>query len=161
MNKLGFGGGCHWCTEAVFQSILGVTSVQQGWIGSLPPYDSLSEAVLVSFDDRISFERLIEIHLLTHSSTSNHSRREKYRSAIYYLNEIDEALITDSIRRIGDRESLTFITQALPFQQFQLNREDFLDYYQRNKTAPFCEAYIHPKLALIREKFASEARTDF
>ncbi|WP_317040044.1 peptide-methionine (S)-S-oxide reductase [Flavobacterium tructae] len=86
MNTIGFGGGCHWCTEAVFDFFKGVTNVQQGWIKSEAPDDTFSEAVLVDFDSRIiPLEVLIEAHLITHSSTSNHSMREKYRSAIYFF----------------------------------------------------------------------------
>ena len=48
MKKIGFGGGCHWCTEAIFQALNGVESVEQGWISSLNPYDTFSEAVIVS-----------------------------------------------------------------------------------------------------------------
>ena len=50
MKKIGFGGGCHWCTEAIFQALNGVESVEQGWISSLNPYDTFSEAVIVHFN---------------------------------------------------------------------------------------------------------------
>ena len=87
VETIGFGGSCHWCTEAIFQSLIGVETVQQGWISSKPPNETLSEAVLVSFNpNQISIEILIEVHLLTHSCTSEHSMRGKYRSAVYYLN---------------------------------------------------------------------------
>ena len=84
MDKIGFGGGCHWCTEGVFQSLIGVNHVDQGWISSEVPNDNYSEGVIVNFDPQvISLHVLVEIHLLTHSSTSNHSMRDKYRSAVY------------------------------------------------------------------------------
>ncbi len=86
LEKIGFGGGCHWCTEAVFQSLKGVEKVEQGWIASEGEASTLSEAVIVHFDtSQISLVLLIEIHLLTHESTSEHSMRKKYRSAIYYF----------------------------------------------------------------------------
>lgn len=161
MNQIGFGGGCHWCTEAVFQSLRGVLKVEQGWIASTPPNDVLSEAVLVTYNEEIELHDLVEIHLLTHSSANDHSMRSKYRSAIYYFNNSDADLIKATIRNLSLKNDLHYITQALPFDRFELNAESFLNYYQRNKTAPFCETYIHPKLTLIKEKFASKARANF
>ena len=87
--KIGFGGGCHWCTESVFQALEGVVKVEQGWIASVNENDSFSEAVIVHFDaDLIDLSVLIEIHLNTHSSTSDHELRTKYRSAVYTFSEI-------------------------------------------------------------------------
>ncbi|MBL4648343.1 MAG: peptide-methionine (S)-S-oxide reductase, partial [Aureispira sp.] len=88
ITKIGFGGGCHWCTESVFQSLIGVQKVDQGWIASVNENESFSEAVVVHFDsDLIDLEILIKIHLHTHSSTSSHPMRKKYRSAVYTFAE--------------------------------------------------------------------------
>jgi peptide-methionine (S)-S-oxide reductase len=153
MNKLGFGGGCHWCTEAVFQSLNGVVEVQQGWIASTPPNQEFSEAVIVHFDDTISLEALVEIHLLTHSSTNNHTMRKKYRSAVYYFSETDHDIIKNKIERLSLAHDVFYITESLPFKDFKMNSDTLLNYYLKNKTAPFCENYINPKLELIRKKF--------
>ena len=73
MKKVGFGGGCHWCTEAVFQSLIGVVRVDQGFIAPKSALNSFSEAVLVYFDERIiSLDDLLLIHVYTHESTKNH-----------------------------------------------------------------------------------------
>lgn len=89
MRKVGFGGGCHWCTEAVFQSLVGVIKVEQGFIAPLEVRNAFSEAVVVHFNqDEIGLKNLIEIHLRTHNSTSAHSMRDKYRSAIYAFDEV-------------------------------------------------------------------------
>ena len=72
-NKIGLGDGCHWCTEGVFESLLGVACVNQGWIASNGKNSDYSEAVEVYFDPTvISLSELIEIHLHTHASRSNH-----------------------------------------------------------------------------------------
>lgn len=77
-EKIGFGGGCHWCTEAVFNALSGIINVQQGFIKSPAPNDYFSEAVIVEFEpNEIPIETLIEIHLRTHSSTSDHKMRKK------------------------------------------------------------------------------------
>jgi len=51
VGRIGFGGGCHWCTEAIFESLRGVQRVQQGFACSHPPAEQYSEAVLVDFDN--------------------------------------------------------------------------------------------------------------
>ena len=91
MHRIGFGGGCHWCTEAVFESIKGVQKVEQGFITPEGEEDSFSEAVIVHYDpSQIALKDLIEIHLWTHKSTSEHSMRGKYRSAVYAFDQASE-----------------------------------------------------------------------
>ena len=93
-DKIALGGGCHWCTEAVFQHLKGVDRVEQGYVSSDGMHSTFSEAVIVHFEPQmIPLAKLIEIHLYTHNSTSNHSFRKKYRSAVYYLNEAQKTNI--------------------------------------------------------------------
>ena len=83
-HKIAFGGGCHWCTEAVYKSLKGIISVEQGFLASDGEESSFSEAVIVSYEPSdISLEDLILIHLYTHKSTSDHSMRNKYLSLIH------------------------------------------------------------------------------
>lgn len=160
MNKIGFGGGCHWCTEAIFQDLQGVEKVEQGWIASVAPNDAFSEAVIVHFNDDIDMDTLIEVHLLTHSSGKAHSMREKYRSAIYYFDAGGKIAIERRILQLSSKNNLTYITRPLAFSRFRKNTENQLNYYLKNKEAPFCRTYISPKLALIREKFAGQTYRD-
>ena len=125
LKKVGFGGGCHWCTEAVFQHVEGVVKVEQGWISSTKPYDKLSEAVIVYFNDTVSLEKLIEIHLATHSSKSSHSMREKYRSAIYFFEEE----IKVCANKYLDSKEDSIITKILPFVAFKASRSAITNYY--------------------------------
>ncbi|WP_282180204.1 peptide-methionine (S)-S-oxide reductase [Maribacter stanieri] len=86
LYKVGFGGGCHWCTEAVFMFLRGVTKVAQGFISPKENIEDFSEAVIVHFNPNIiALEDLVAIHLDTHRSTQNHSMRNKYRSGIYFF----------------------------------------------------------------------------
>lgn len=151
MAKIGFGGGCHWCTEAVFQSIGGVEKVAQGWISSFGADDSLSEAVLVDYiPETVSEHRLIQIHLHTHSATSNHQMRQKYRSAVYFFSETQGVDAQQSIEKLQVEFDEKIITRALPFHSFKLNEESFLNYYNKNPEAPFCKRHIIPKLKSIK-----------
>jgi hypothetical protein len=85
---MGLGGGCHWCTEAVFQAPRGVSNVAQGFIRAPAPNEAWSEAVIVTFDpSEIDEKTLIDIHLRTHASTSPHKFRGKYRSAVYVFDD--------------------------------------------------------------------------
>lgn len=161
MNKIGFGGGCHWCTEAIFQALKGVDHVEQGWITSTSPFDTFSEAVIVHYNEDIDLDTLIEVHLLTHSSASAHSMRYKYRSAVYYFDEADKDNAESIISELALKNNINYITQTLPFVEFRLNTESHLNYYKNNKQGPFCKTYIDPKLTAIRKKFGRQLRSDF
>src|SRR3954452_6850355 len=142
-HKIGLGGGCHWCTEAVFLSLKGVQQVEQGWIASQPPYDAFSEAVVVTYDTAIiTLADLIAIHLHTHASTSNHSMRHKYRSAVYWFNAAEELLIKKIIVGLQSHFSNPIITQVLPFSNFKLSLPHYRNYYYANPEKPFCTLYI-------------------
>ena len=153
--KIGLGGGCHWCTEAVFQQLRGITTVEQGFIKSTPPHDAFSEAVLINYDDSIiSTVDLIEIHLCTHSSASDHAMRGKYRSAVYYFPETGEQQIKQSLEAAILRHGQDAITQALPFVEFSASADKYQNYFKRHAGKQFCSSYIDPKLNLLRDKYA-------
>ncbi|RZJ82982.1 MAG: peptide methionine sulfoxide reductase [Chryseobacterium sp.] len=153
VEKIGFGGSCHWCTEAVFQSIRGVVGVEQGWI-SPSGSSQFSEAVLVNFDPHsIDLSVLVAIHLHSHSSTSSHSMRQKYRSAVYVFSERQGDHVMKAIMGLKHEFDGELITQILSFGSFKLNSEEFLDYYATDPRRPFCKNYIEPKLKLLLERF--------
>jgi len=154
IRKTGFGGGCHWCTEAVFSALKGVVSVQQGWIASDSKNSSFSEGVIVEYDtDNITQDVLIAVHLYTHSSTALHSMRDKYRSAVYTFNEADTNQAKEAIANLQADFDVPIITAVLPYADFKLNREDSLNYYFSDPERPFCENYINPKLKLLLKQF--------
>ena len=157
-NKIGLGGGCHWCTEAVFQSLIGVQKVEQGFIASEGKNHPFSEAVIVHFNSsQISLKDLIEIHLYTHKSTSEHSMRSKYRSAIYFFTPDQKE---ESIKILKDLQSdfqKRIITKVIPFCNFKESDELFQNYYYSNPEKPFCETHINPKLSLLLQQFSQVA----
>ncbi|MDP9412594.1 MAG: peptide-methionine (S)-S-oxide reductase [Pseudomonadota bacterium] len=154
MPTIGFGGGCHWCTEAVFAALHGVERVEQGFIRSDAPDDSFSEAVVVTFQpDKIWLRSLVEIHLRTHSSTSNHSKRGKYRSAVYVMNENQAEAARRLLAEVGREFDPPLVTRVLPFRGFRASDERFQRYAEKNAGRAFCTTYIDPKLALLRNKF--------
>ena len=152
-EKIGFGGGCHWCTEGVFSVLNGVLKVDQGWIASTYPNDWLSEAIIVTFDPEIiSLKELFQIHLLTHSSTSNHSMRKKYRSAIYTFNELQTESSMEILEMISEEEKTKFVTKVLPFSHFKKSEESFQNYFLKQPEKAFCKTYIHPKIKAIQAR---------
>lgn len=155
ISKIGFGGGCHWCTEAVFQSLLVVEKVEQGFVASTKPNNSFSEAVIVHFNSKcITLNTLIEIHLLTHSSKSSHFMREKYRSAIYTFDNGQQEAANSLMVKFQKKFNDELITKVLPFKYFEPSKENFINYYFENPGKPFCETFISPKLKLLLRQFS-------
>ncbi|MCM4158904.1 peptide methionine sulfoxide reductase [Antarcticibacterium flavum] len=161
LERAGFGGGCHWCTEAVFQRLKGVEKVEQGFIASIGKASSFSEAVIVHFDPGvISLDRLILIHLHTHSSSSLHRFREKYRSAIYTFSEEQEKQAGKILARHQKEFNHTLITRILPFREFRPSGEEFRNYYLQDRHKPFCRTYIEPKLEILSADFSENVKME-
>ncbi|AUC85331.1 peptide methionine sulfoxide reductase [Polaribacter sp. ALD11] len=157
--KIAFGGGCHWCTEAVFQSLIGVEKVEQGWVSSTEKNHTFSEAVVVLFNlEKIDLKTLIQIHLLTHKSTSNHSMRTKYRSAVYYFTHQQKEESLKIVEKLQPNFKDKIITKVLEFKDFKPSTKEFQKYYQSNPSKPFCKKYIDPKLKFILSNFSEYSK---
>lgn len=154
VKRIGLGGGCHWCTEGVFNSLAGVTKVDQGWISSRAPEEAFSEAIIAHYNPHeISLSVLIQIHLRTHSSTSMHSMRDKYRSAIYTFDDADLLLSQKIVEHLAEDFEDPIITRVLPFEAFKSSPEKYQDYFSKHGEAPFCQTYIRPKIGILKTKF--------
>jgi peptide-methionine (S)-S-oxide reductase len=154
MQRIGFGGGCHWCTEAVFQALIGVARVEQGFIAAPPPNDTLSEAVIVTFDpDTIPLTALIAVHMATHSATSTHGLRHRYRSAIYCTDAAMADAAQTALADLAQQTGARFVTKALQLVRFVRSDPRYHNYYATNPERPFCQTHIDPKLARLRQEF--------
>jgi|TARA_R110002020_G_scaffold427958_1_gene637380 peptide-methionine (S)-S-oxide reductase len=157
IHKIAFGGGCHWCTEAVYKSLKGIISVEQGFVASDGEESSFSEAVIVSYEPSdISLEDLILIHLYTHKSTSDHSMRTKYRSAIYTFGPLDVERSTLALHKFQENFEKPLVTKVLSFREFKISDKAFQNYYYKNPYKPFCKTHIAPKIKLLLLKFADK-----
>jgi len=153
-QRIGLGGGCHWCTEAVFHNLCGVQHVAQGFIRSIAPNDNHSEAVVVDFDStEISLAVLIEIHLHTHASTSMHRMRKKYRSAIYYFDQTQAVEVENILQRLQAEFERPLVTRSLPFAEFKSSDNRYHNYLDTRQHTTFCRRYIEPKLDLLRQHY--------
>lgn len=159
--KLGLGGGCHWCTEAVFQTLAGISNVEQGFVRSDPPNHAWSEAVLVTFDPvALPMEVLIEVHLRTHSATSHHKMRGKYRSAVYTYDAGTGVRVSQILHDLQKHFDEPLVTKVLTLSAFRASDERFQNYYLNGPERPFCKTYIDPKLSLLRRDYAANLRKD-
>ncbi|CDF80738.1 peptide methionine sulfoxide reductase MsrA [Formosa agariphila KMM 3901] len=161
-DKIAFGGGCHWCTEAVFQSLKGVRLVEQGYVSSFNDNASFSEAVIVYYNPKeISEDILLEIHLHTHNSRSNHSMREKYRSAVYVFSEGQEHRLQNELNRFQNQFDNRLVTKIYWFNQFESSRESIRNYYLKNPEKPFCKRFINPRLSFLLEHYSGFIKPSF
>ncbi len=159
IEKIAFGGGCHWCTEAVFQALIGVEMVEQGWVSSTNEDDSFSEAVIVHFNQKkIPLSTLIKVHLRTHKSTSAHSMRGKYRSAIYTFYDKQMKASNEILNELQPTFKDKIITKIIPFKSFKPSQKQFQNYYKKNPEKPFCKTYIDPKLTVLRNEYSNYFR---
>lgn len=151
---IGMGGGCHWCTEAVFAQLRGVASVEQGWIASVAPDDAPSEAVRLAFEpNAVPLDVLIEVHLRTHAATSDHAMRTKYRSAVYVTGDEQGGAAEAALSRLQAGFGRPLVTRVLPLVRFEASPSAYRDYHATRPDAPFCRTHIDPKLAAMRERW--------
>ncbi|WP_245699430.1 peptide-methionine (S)-S-oxide reductase MsrA [Flavobacterium noncentrifugens] len=177
-RKITFGGGCFWCTEAIFGQLKGVEKVESGYSGgniSNPTYREVcsgmtghAEVIEITYDpDEISFEDLILIHLSTHNpTTSNRQGADvgtQYRSIIFYRNADEKQRAIDVLKEMQPSFGENIVTQIALFEQFYKADSDHQDYYANNPEAQYCEVVIHPKLQkfriLYKEKIKSEKQS--
>ncbi|MGF1703156.1 peptide-methionine (S)-S-oxide reductase [Photobacterium makurazakiensis] len=154
IQRAGFSGGCYWCIEAVFQSLIGVSSVQQGWI---KPINGLSytEGVLIDFSpDKVSLEVLIAVHLHTHDCTSSHALRYRYPSGVYVMNEAQRTVAKRAMALNQADFSMPLLTRVYDFGDFKLSKETLWNYYYSDPNKPFCQSRINPKLQLLLMRFS-------
>ena len=160
LQQIALGGGCHWCTEAVFQALKGVVQVEQGYVSSTGVNTAFSEGVIVHFNaEVIPLATLIEIHVHTHKSTSAHSFRAKYRSAVYTFSPNQKTEAAAILQNLQPDFNHELITQVLPFAAFKASRKSLQEYYFSNPKKPFCERYIQPKIQLLLDTYQNQVNT--
>ena len=165
-----FAGGCFWCTESIFQRVVGVTEVIPGYMGGHiknPAYREVcngntghTETVKVIYDQGIiSYSELLEIFFLTHDPTTLNRQGNdvgtQYRSAIFY-NDLDEKkqieLCINRLQKEGYFENpiITEINSQYPFYEAESEHHD---YYNQNTEQPYCQFVITPKIKKFKSIF--------
>lgn len=172
-KKVVFGGGCFWCTEAMFRELDGVIEVKSGYSGGKvdnPTYREVcygktghAEVIEVTYDPEIiHFEDLIIIHMTTHDPTTLNrqgaDRGTQYRSIIFYENDEERKITEEVISEVKKAYKDEIVTEVVPFEKFFEAEPDHQDYYNRNSEAGYCQAVINPKLAKFRKIFNKHLR---
>lgn len=162
------GGGCFWCTEAIFNEIEGVRRVISGYSGGAtanPSYEQVStgtsghaEVVQVYFDpDVISFKEILQVFFATHDPTSPNSQGAdvgtQYRSAIFYHSAKQKAIAKQLIAKLESENSFgsPIVTALEPFESFYPAEERHRHYFMRHSSQPYCKVVISPKVAKLRK----------
>jgi peptide-methionine (S)-S-oxide reductase len=164
-----FGGGCFWCTEAVFQNLRGVSQVQSGYAGGHvenPTYEQVctartghAEVVQITYDPAvISYQDLLEVFFTTHDPTTPNRQGNdvgpQYRSVIFYHDAEQEQIAREVIKSINERRiwNRAIVTEVSPLPAFYPAEAYHDDYFARNPGQPYCQVIIEPKVAKLRKQ---------
>jgi peptide-methionine (S)-S-oxide reductase len=170
-----FGGGCFWCTEAVFEELEGVLSVTSGYAGGSmenPSYDDVStgrtghaEVTRIEYDpDKISYQDLLTVFFYTHDPTTLNRQGadvgEQYRSMILYTNETQKNLAESFIKELTDSKAYKspIVTEVKPLGNFFEAEDYHQNYYKNNPDKPYCQVVIAPKVEKLRARFKNLLR---
>jgi peptide-methionine (S)-S-oxide reductase len=165
-----FGSGCFWCTEAVFQQLRGVQSVESGYSGGdtpNPTYEQVcsgrtghAEVVQITYDPAvIPFEELLKVFWRTHDPTTpnrqGHDVGTQYRSAIFYHTD-DQRRTAEAYKQQLDKSGsfkAPIVTEITPFKNFFPAEDYHQNYFRLNPEQGYCAAVIRPKLEKFKKEF--------
>ena len=167
-----FGGGCFWCTEAVFDELRGVKSVVSGYAGGTtksPTYEQVSsgktghaEAIKIEFDPaQISFRDLMTVFFATHDPTTLNRQGNdvgtQYRSAIFFTDDQQKAEAASFIKELEVAKTFknSIVTSLEPFTDFYPAEDYHQKFYANNPYQPYCQYSIPPKLNKLHKQFST------
>ena len=168
-EKAVFGGGCFWCTEAIFEGYKGVKSVVSGYAGGHvdnPQYRAVcegttghAEVIEITFDPKkVDFADLVEVFMDTHDPTTlnrqGNDRGTQYRSVIFYQNEEQKEVATAYIKQLNDAKTFKnpIVTEVTAAPKFWPAEDYHQDYFARNPEKGYCQVVIRPKVEKFRRK---------
>ena len=169
------GGGCFWCTEAVFQELDGVEKVQSGYSGGHvenPTYEEVcgkgtghAEVVQVTFDPSvISYRDLLEVFFTVHDPTTPDRQGAdvgpQYRSAIFYHSPEQKAAAEEVIRDVDARKlwDAPIVTEVAELSSFYPAEAYHDDYFRRNPYQGYCQVVVAPKVVKFRKQHMEKLR---
>jgi len=171
-----FGGGCFWCTEAIFGELRGVISVMSGYTGGPtknPTYEEVctgetghAESLRITFDPgQISFRDLLTVFFATHDPTMLNRQGNdvgtQYRSAIFYTSVEQKKETEDFIKKLeaSDPGGKKIVTEVAPLDIFYEAEDYQRDFFKNHRGEPYCEVIIEPKVEKLQKEFANLLKT--
>ena len=169
------GGGCFWCTEAVFEQLKGVEKVESGYSGGTvpnPTYEQVStgdtghaEVSQITFDPKVvSLKTILEVFFTVHNPTTldrqGNDVGTQYRSAIFYRNDEQKAVAKQVIKEIAAAKIWDgqIVTQLTPFKAFYKAEDYHQEYFKLHGKQPYCQVVIAPKVAKFRQHFRDKLK---
>lgn len=175
LQTITLGGGCFWCTEAVYVKVRGVTDVESGYCNGhveRPTYEQVctgqtghNEVVKLTYDPAdISLREILEIFFVIHDPTSlnrqGNDAGTQYRSGIYYETPEQKQVAEDMIRQMS-RDKLfgqPIVTEVLPLANYWPAEAYHQDYFENNPNQGYCAFVVGPKVDKFRKTFASRVK---
>lgn len=163
MEKVAFGGGCFWCTEAVFKMLKGVSVVLPGYAGGSEAdatYEKVSsgktahaEVTYVEYDPgQVSFTDLLTVFFASHDPTTVNRQGNdvgpQYRSVVFYSTNEQKEEVEKLVKE------LDAVTEVVPLDQFYEAEEYHKDYFATHPDQAYCQVIINPKLEKVQKEFS-------
>jgi len=173
IEMITLGGGCFWCTEAVYEHVDGVTAVESGYCNgrvAQPTYEQVCsgatgcvEVIRVAFDaDRISLREVLEIFFVIHDPTTPNRQGNdvgtQYRSGIYFHDAAQQAVAREVMDEVNAKVGGRLVTELLPLADYSRAEDYHQHYYANNPHQDYCAMVAAPKIEKFRKTFASRYR---
>lgn len=175
LQTIVLGGGCFWCTEAVYKEVRGVTDVESGYSNGeteRPSYEQVctgrtghNEVVKLTYDPaQVTTRQLLEIFLVVHDPTQLNRQGNdvgtQYRSGIYYTTPEQKEVAEDLLRQVAEQNLFgkPVVTEVLPMANYWPAEEYHQDFFEKNPTQGYCLAVAAPKVAKFRKTFSELTR---
>jgi peptide-methionine (S)-S-oxide reductase len=175
MQTITLGGGCFWCTEAVYVRVLGVTDVESGYCNGQvqrPSYEQVctgntghAEVVKLEFDEEvISLRQILEIFFTIHDPTTLNRQGNdvgtQYRSGIYFSTPEQERVAREVIADMAQDKAFTkaIVTEVAPLANYWPAEDYHQDYFERNPNQGYCAFVVGPKVEKFRKTFAAKLK---
>lgn len=175
LEKATLGGGCFWCTEAVYLELKGVVDVKPGYSGGHvknPSYKEVcnettghAEVVQVTFDPEIvNFSEILEVFFVSHDPTTLNRQGNdvgtQYRSAIFYHSEAQKQTAKKVIELLEKEKAYAkpIVTEVTAFSAFYQAEDYHINYFARNKNQPYCQYVVAPKVEKFKKVFKNKIK---